>query len=62
MRAPERYSPSSMGLVSRMKPLPASSASAAISGFVGTLRAIEDIETVDYSLVPLDAVGQVRDA
>lgn len=29
----------------------------AVSGFVGSLRAIEDVETVDYSLVPLDALG-----
>lgn len=30
-----------------------------ISAFVGTLRAVDGVETVDYSLVPLDAVGQL---
>ncbi|SIS11551.1 CopG family ribbon-helix-helix protein [Natronorubrum thiooxidans] len=33
-----------------------------ISAFVGTLRAIEDVETVDYSLVPIESVGQLQDA
>lgn len=33
-----------------------------ISTFVGKLRAIEDIETVDYSLVPIERAGQLRDA
>jgi len=33
-----------------------------ISAIVGWLRAIEDVETVDYSLVPLDSVGQLQDA
>ncbi|OVE83841.1 CopG family ribbon-helix-helix protein [Natronolimnobius baerhuensis] len=30
-----------------------------ISQFVGQLRAVEGVDTVDYSLVPLDAVGQL---
>ena len=34
----------------------------AISTFVGKLRAIEDVETVDYSLVPLESIGQLQDA
>jgi CopG family transcriptional regulator, nickel-responsive regulator len=29
-----------------------------ISSFVGKLRAVDGVESVDYSLVPLDAVGQ----
>ena len=33
-----------------------------ISTFVGKLRAIEDVEAVDYSLVPLESMSQVRDA
>ncbi|MFP8954451.1 CopG family ribbon-helix-helix protein [Natrialbaceae archaeon A-arb3/5] len=33
-----------------------------ISEFVGKLRAIDGVETVDYSLVPLDTVGQLQDA
>ncbi|MXV61304.1 ribbon-helix-helix protein, CopG family [Natronorubrum sp. JWXQ-INN-674] len=32
-----------------------------VSGFVGKLRAIEDVETVDYTLVALDSVGQLPD-
>ncbi|NGM68357.1 CopG family ribbon-helix-helix protein [Natronolimnobius sp. AArcel1] len=30
-----------------------------ISQFVGQLRAVDGVETVDYSLVPLDSVGQL---
>ncbi|ADB59320.1 transcriptional regulator NikR, CopG family [Haloterrigena turkmenica DSM 5511] len=33
----------------------------AMSTFVGTLRAIEAVDRVDYSLVPLDSIGQLRD-
>ena len=33
-----------------------------MSAFVGTLRAIETVERVDHSLVPLDSVGRLRDA
>lgn len=32
-----------------------------MSAFVGTLRAIEAVDRVDYSLVPLDSIGQLRD-
>ena len=31
-----------------------------VSAFVGTCRAIDGVETVDYSLVPLDGVGRHR--
>ncbi|APX97894.1 CopG family ribbon-helix-helix protein [Natronorubrum daqingense] len=31
-----------------------------IAAFVGKLRAIGDVETVDYSLVPLDSIGQLQ--
>ena len=31
-----------------------------VSTFVGKLRAIDGVETVDYSLVALDAVGRLR--
>ncbi|ELY56625.1 CopG family transcriptional regulator [Natronolimnohabitans innermongolicus JCM 12255] len=34
----------------------------AISTFVGKLRAVEDVETVDYSLVSLDSIGHLQDA
>ncbi len=30
-----------------------------MSAFVGSIRSIEAIETVDYSLVPLDSIGQL---
>ncbi len=30
-----------------------------MSAFVGAVRSIEAVETVDYSLVPLDTVGQL---
>ncbi|ELY50628.1 CopG family ribbon-helix-helix protein [Natronorubrum bangense] len=33
-----------------------------ISTFVGKLRAIEDVEAVDYSLVPLESMNQLQDA
>ncbi|NUB90549.1 CopG family ribbon-helix-helix protein [Haloterrigena sp. SYSU A558-1] len=32
-----------------------------LSAFVGTLRAIEAVDRVDYSLAPLDSIGQLRD-
>ncbi|MWV41636.1 CopG family ribbon-helix-helix protein [Natrialba sp. INN-245] len=32
-----------------------------ISAFVGTLRTIEDVGTVDYSLIPIDSVGSLQD-
>lgn len=33
----------------------------AISQFVGRVRSIEDVQTVEYSLLVLDSVGQLRD-
>ncbi|WP_276254817.1 CopG family ribbon-helix-helix protein [Halomontanus rarus] len=32
-----------------------------ISQFVGRVRSTEDVQTVDYSLLALDSVGQLRD-
>ncbi|MCU4741068.1 CopG family ribbon-helix-helix protein [Natronoglomus mannanivorans] len=33
-----------------------------ISRFVGQVRSVEDVRTVDYSLVPLDSVGQLQES